>query len=78
MCGRSVDCTDVRTLARQPTYLEYYYSLGILDKDELPIYSSEEDSDIEEDDANENDNDKDVIQAMSDMIMRRILCLLSI
>ena len=51
-----------------------FYALGILDKDELPICNSEEDSDndeddtdknedsdIEEDDASEND---DVIQTM--------------
>lgn len=40
-------------------------ALSILDKDELPTYSSE-DSDIEEDDTDEN-NDEDVIQAMSDV-----------
>ena len=34
-------------------------ALGILDEDELPGYSSEEDSDIEE-----NNTDEDVIQAM--------------
>ena len=34
-------------------------ALGILDEDELPRYSSEEDSDIEE-----NNTDEDVIQAM--------------
>ena len=35
-------------------------ALGILDKDELPKYSSEEDSD----DIEENNTDEDVIQAM--------------
>ena len=38
-------------------------ALGILDEDELPIYSSEGESDIEEDDSDESD--EDVIQAMS-------------
>ena len=42
-------------------------ALGIVDEDELPIYSSEEDSDIEEDDTDENDDDEDIIQAMGDM-----------
>ena len=44
---------------------EIFDTLSILDEDELPTYSSE-DSDIEEDDTNEN-NDEDVVQAMSDV-----------
>ena len=40
-------------------HADIFDALGILDEDELPRYSSEEDSDIEE-----NNTDEDVIQAM--------------